>query len=341
MPNDQPLNQELFDRPFEFDFFQAVRLLEKMFPELAAVGRDELPAREVVRFRSRATLDFPASEIYELRESFDERDARKLEMFVNFIGALGVNGVLPSNYTELVIERARYRDTALWAFLDIFTHRSISLFFRAWEKYRFPIGYERQLGKNQPDDFTESLLDFTGLGTKGLRGRLHLADESLLPYAGLINQKPHSVTALEQILSDYFDVPIAVEQFCGQWLELDDESVTKLGAENSELGRSVVIGARIYDNQSKFRVRIGALDFKKFQAFLPNGTAFPAFVSVVRFFAGDEMDFDLQLVLQAKQVPSCILTTRAARRLRLGWSTWLKSKPFERDDEQVVLEIEN
>lgn len=339
--NDKPLNQELFDDPHGFDFFQAVRLLEKMFPELAAVGRDELPSREVVRFRSRATLEFPASEIHELRESFDENDARKLEMFVSFIGALGVNGVLPTHYTEIIIERARYRDTALWAFLDIFTHRSISLFFRAWEKYRFPIGYDRRINKDEADEFTEFLLDFVGLGTKGLRGKLNLPDESLLPYAGLISQKPHSVAALEQILGDYFAVPIKVEQFFGQWFSLDDESVTKLGAVNSVLGKSVVIGSRIFDNQSKFRVRVGAVDFKRFQAFLPNGTAYPAFCSLIKFYVGDEFDFDLQIILQAKQVPSCILTTRAVRRPRLGWSSWLKTKPFKEDDEQTVLQMDN
>lgn len=345
--NEKPLNQDFFDAPYSFKFFQAVRLLERMYPERASVGRDHLPTAEVVRFRSRPTLEFPASEIHEISETEDE-DVRKIEMFVNFMGMIGAVGVLPSHYTELVVERVRYRDKTLWEFLDIFTHRSVSLFFRAWEKYRFPIGYERvgttgnQRGaESQSDDFTDFLFDFIGLGTRGLRGKMNLPDESLLPYAGLISNKPVSVIALEQTLHDYFAVPVKVEQFFGQWLNLDEESITRLGRINSRLGTSAVVGTRIFDVQSKFRVRIGAVGLEKFKAFLPDGAAHQAVCSVVRFLAGQEFDFDLQLVLIAKEVPSCILTTRAKRRPQLGWSSYLKTQKFERDDEQVVLQINN
>ncbi|MEP6923199.1 MAG: type VI secretion system baseplate subunit TssG [Pyrinomonadaceae bacterium] len=347
--NEKPLNQEFFDAPYEFRFFQAVRLLERMYPERSSVGRDNLPGTEVVRFRSLPTLRFPASEVYELRETSDDfTDLRKVEMFVNFMGMVGAVGVLPSHYTELVVERVRYRDETLWDFLDIFTHRAISLFFRAWEKYRFPIGYERvgragnQRGaENQSDDFTDFLFDFIGLGTRGLRGKLGLPDESLLPYAGLISNKPVSVTAIEQTVHDYFAIPVKVEQFFGQWLALDQESITQLGAVNSRLSVNAVVGTRIFDNQSKFRVRIGAVSFEKFRGFLPNGTAYKAICSLIRFLAGEEFDFDLQLILIAKEVPSCILTTRAKRRPQLGWSSYLKTQKFKHDDEQVILQTDN
>ena len=49
---DPPLSEELFDEPYRFDFFQAVRLLERLGPDAAPVGRDGPPAREVVRFRA-------------------------------------------------------------------------------------------------------------------------------------------------------------------------------------------------------------------------------------------------------------------------------------------------
>ena len=45
-------------------------------------------------------------------------------MFINFMGMVGIVGAMPIPYTELVVERARYGDTSLWSFLDIFTHRS-------------------------------------------------------------------------------------------------------------------------------------------------------------------------------------------------------------------------
>lgn len=331
---EKPLNQEIFDEPERFKFFQAVRLLERMFPKRVAIGRDSLPSKEVVRIRSHASLNFPASEIQELRETRDEAaDEQQFEMFVNFMGMIGALGVLPHAYTELVIERARYRDTAVWAFNDIFTHRAVSLFYRAWEKYRFPVSYERG-----DDAFTEYLFDFIGLGTHGLRGQLDLPDESLLAYSGLIANKPRSVASVEQILSDYFGVSVKINQFFGQWLALDAESVTKLGTANNKLGTNTIVGTRVFDVQSKFRVRVGPVGFEQFKTFLPNNTAYAAIVSLIRFLVGEEFDFDFQLILKAREVPSCILTTRAKRRPQLGWSSYLKTKPFKTDDEQVVLQ---
>lgn len=335
--SDKPLNQELFDEPYRFEFFQAIRLLEKIFPERANVGHDALPNQEVVKFRSHPTNTFPASEIYDLKELTDDFTGNEtLEVIVNFMGMVGPMGVLPMQYTELVMDRVRYRDNSLYAFLDIFTHRAVSLFFRAWEKYRFPVSYER--GK---DDFTEFLFDFVGLGTHGMRGRLNVDDESLLPYGGLIGQKPHSVSIVENMLSDYFNVPAKIKQFTGQWLSLDQESITRLGVANSLLGVNAVIGTRVWDDQSKFRIVFGALSFNEFQAFLPNGTAYKAMKSIVRFMVGEELDFDVKLKLKKKEVPSTILTTRAKRRPMLGWTSFLKTKPFKKDDEQVILQMQN
>lgn len=328
------LNHELLDEPYRFEFFQAVRVLERLFPERGAVGRETLPHSEVARFRSRVSLDFPASEIHEIKESIDDlTEEQKVEMFVNFMGMVGPQGVLPTHYTELLIDRARYRDVAMWNFVDIFTHRAVSLFFRAWEKYRFPVQYERG-----SDAFTDYLFDFVGLGTKGVRGRMDLPDESLLPYGGLIAQKPHSANALEQILGDYFGVPARVQQFFGQWLDLEEKDLTRTGVQNHRLGVTTIVGTRIWEQQSKFRVRLGALSFNEFQALLPNGSAHKPLKSVVNFMVGLEFDFDVQLVLKAGEVPSCILTTRAKRRPMLGWSSFLKTKPFEQDDEQVILQ---
>lgn len=325
------LSQKLYEEPYSFEFFQAVRLLHKLYPEKATVGTSPRPDDEVARFRSRIGLDFPSSEIQEINE-IDEDGRIRVEMIVNFMGVAGVSGVLPTHYTELMLDRIRHRDTAMWEFLDIFTHRSVSLFYRAWQKYRFPVGYE-----NGKSDFTAFLFDIVGLGTNGLRGRSSIDDEALLPYAGQIAQKPHNANALENIVSDQFGVTAKVQQFCGQWLELSTDDVTRLGSNNSVLGQSAIVGSKVWSQQSKFRLRIGPLTLAKFQAFLPSGSAHRSLQSIVKFFAGLEFDHDVQLVLDAKQVPAAILTTKAQRKPMLGWTTFLKSRPFTADDSQVVL----
>ncbi len=335
MPINKPLDELLFEEPFRFDFFQAVRLLQRIDPERKAVTETPRPSEEVIRFRTNPSLRFPASEIHKIESETDEDSGEvRREMTVNFMGMVGITGVLPIHYSELVGQRARYGDRTLHTFLDIFSHRMVSFFFKAWEKYRFPIQYERG-----DDEFTGYLFDWIGIGTKGLRDRMGIEEERLLPYGGLIQQNPVSAVALEQILSDYFELPAKLHEFFGQWLELDEESVTRLGQRNSLLGSEAIIGARVWDQQSKFRLHLGPMTFKAFRSLLPNGDAHGPMSSMVRFIAGLEMDFDVELKLLAKEVPGCVLTTRALRRPMLGWTSWLKSKPFEEDDDQVVLQI--
>ncbi len=325
--------EELFEEPYRFEFFQAVRLLERAFPEKKPVGGPALPHEEVVRFRSRIAMDFPPSELHEIVETTDEKTGdERIEVIVNFMGMAGVSGVLPTHYTELVLDRVRHRDTAMWAFLDIFTHRAVSMFHRAWAKYRFPVGYERG-----NDAFTSYLFDFAGLGTDGLRGQSNIDDEGLLPYVGLIAQKPHSANTVENIISDFFGVRAKAVQFFGQWLPLGPDDVTLLGKQNTVLGSNSIIGSNVWDQQSKFRIRLGPLNFTQFQAFLPNGSARKAFLSIVKLIAGIEFDHDVQLRLLGKQVPSTILTTRAARKPMLGWTSFLKTQPVQGVDEQLAL----
>jgi type VI secretion system protein ImpH len=334
---DPAVTQRLFDEPYRFDFFQAVRLLERIDPERSPVGRDSDPRRDAARFRTRASLNFPPSQIYQIRNN-GVADETPPEVMVAFMGLTGPLGILPQHFTELVAERARYGDTALWEFFDIFNHRMISLFYRVWEKHRLSASYDR---RNVDGNITDYLFDIIGMGTKGLQGRLSVPDRAMLLYGGLIAQRPHSAGIVAAILGNYFNVPAHVEQFAGQWLELEDEDRSRLGTANNQLGVNTIAGQRIWDNQSKFRAKFGPLTFEKFKAFLPVGSAFQPAGELVRFLAGMEFDFDIQLVLKADQVPDCVLATHAEARPMLGWTTWLKTSAFTKDDSQVVLAINN
>lgn len=329
----------LFEEGYRFDFFQAVRVLERLYPHRAAVGRGARPGDEVARFRTHASLAFPASAIHEMKEAADP--GRPVEMTVAFMGLTGPLGVLPRHYTEMLLERARLKDSTLGDFLTLFDHRLISLFYRAWEKYRVPIGYEHARSRGESLDAASTyVFDLIGMGTTGLRGRFQaLADESLLYYAGLLGQRPHGATGLQGILQDYFGVPVQVVQFKGRWLTLSEESRSRLGRGEeggSTIGRAV-LGGRVWDQQAGFRLRIGPLGFAAFHDFLPSGTAFAPLVELARFFAGQELDFDVQLLLKAADVPRCRLGDTGARSPRLGWSTWLKTAEFTDDADDTML----
>ncbi|MCK6556301.1 type VI secretion system baseplate subunit TssG [Candidatus Binatia bacterium] len=334
---DSPLDRLLFDEGFRFEFFEAVRLLRRLYPERAAVGHDGPPRRETVRFRSRPALGFAGAAIQEL--SRDDAAHGRAEMTVNFMGLTGPVGVLPRHYTETVMRRRRARDPVLHEFLDIWTHRFVSLFYRAWEKYRFAIRYERGVVEGKTSDrFAWLLFDLFGMGTDGLLGRLLVDDRVLLYYSGLLAQRRRTASALAGILQDHFAVPAGVEQCIGQWLPIPPRSRTRLGRRgaNHQLGASAVLGHRTWDQQAAFRVRLGPFDLRDYNRFLPTGEAFRPLVQMTRYFAGQEHDFDVRLVLRAAEVPRCALGAKGDAGPRLGWSAWLKQVPFVRDADDAT-----
>ena len=333
-PDPTEMWEALEQQPFSFNFFQAVRLLERLMPERERVGLFVQPSREIVHFGAHPSITFPPSQLYSLTRQRGE----PARMTVNFMGLFGPLGVLPQYYTELVMHRVRSKDYALRDFLDIFNHRLISLFFQAWQKYRFTVAYER----GERDRFSHHLLDLIGLGTEGLQDRQSVSDDSLIFYAGLLAQWPRSASALRQVLADYFEVPVEIEQFAGGWFKLDRETQCcfEEGITDSEqLGVGAVVGDEIWDQQSSVRVVLGPLTLTQYLDFLPNGTAFEPLHGLLGFFAGAEFDFEVQLILKREEVPLCELGAETGPAPQLGWVTWMKSKPFVRDPGDTVLSI--
>ncbi len=317
-----------------FEFFQAVRLLGLLSPDRQPVGGFSNPSQESVRFGANPDYTFPSSQISEL----DWPDDGPPRMRVNFMGLTGPNGLLPLYYSGLVRERIRAHDTSLRDFFDIFNHRAISLFYQAWEKYRFTIAYERGEG----DRFSHHLLDLLGLGTPGLQRRLPLPDDGLLFYAGLLSPHARSATALNQLLMDYFDVPVEIEQFVGAWHTLDEETqcrFTGSGGYSEQLGFGAVVGDEVWDQQSGVRIRMGPLTLEQYRNFLPNGSAYEPLRAITRLFAGDELDFELQLVLKKEEAPLCTLGQEGSAAPQLGWLTWASSAALTEDPEGANLRL--
>ena len=344
------LIDQLLSEPYRFDFFQAVRLLEHAARESGdtahkAVGSDYEPGQEVVRFRAMPSLTFPSGSIAEVER--DEEESRPIEMTVSFMGLTGPAGVLPTHYTSALIERAhaRYKDRSMLEFFDLFNHRTISLFYRAWEKYRFPYAYERNhlLEHNDEGDlFTFCLYSLCGLGADGLRNRQSFNDELILFYGGHFAHRPRSAIGLKQLLNDHLNCDVDIIEFCGQWLYLDEDNQSMMPSRrhpdgrNLSLGESTVVGSRVWDVQSRFRLRLGPLTRDEFDRFIPGSPDLTRVSELVRLYVGPEFDFDIQLVLRKEDVPSVSLGGGS----RLGWDTWMQSDEPESDVDDAVFRVE-
>ena len=331
--NSNRLRAAIEENPGGFSFFQAVRLLEALLPDRSPVGGPGSPQDEAVRFSAHPSLAFPPSEIDEL----ELPEGGPARMSVNFMGLVGPQGVLPLDYTVLVAQRAKARDTAMRDFLDIFQHRLLSLFYRAWLKHRFLAQRER----GERDTVTAHLLDVAGLGLEGQQTIDGPDVEALAGYGGLMAAQPRRAQGLEQLLSDYFGVEAEVEQFVGDWYPLRLQDQCEIGddqAMSSRLGLGALPGDEVWDPQARVRVRLGPLDRARFDAFLPGGGAHATLRKLLLYFSHGEHEFEVQLVLDEDDVPGLVLGSEEDE--RLGWTTWLRTRRPDRPADQTIFRID-
>jgi type VI secretion system protein ImpH len=336
-----------------FRFFQAVRVLA--LSAAKAGSKAAIPA--TLRFGSPLSLAFQASEIaaVEARSAKarapreDETAAQSavtppattqndvLEMTVGFMGMTGPAGVLPVAYTELLIDRRnQFRDSTGHQFLDLFTHRAVSLFYQAWRKHRFYLPYEA----GNADGFSRNLLDIVGVGLSNLQQRLEatgggIPDRFLTHYAGLLSQKPVSAANIAALVRGYFAVDAELEQFVGQWMHLPPHEQSALDGRPCCLGQNTFVGERLWDRQTKVRIKLGPLSRAQFSQFMPGQPGLAALRELIQFCVGFTLDCDVALILKREEIPAPVLEDTPTAPPRLGYNLWLNSLPVSQDADDV------
>lgn len=361
--------EKLYLQSEAFDFFQGVRLVERdmllknkfslsTVPSFASdlsscfIGSDALPCNESIRFTVFPANSFPVSSVTDVKVLEKDRtgNSRKKttfsEMQVSFMGLTGANGVLPQHYTELLLQRMYLNDYTLKDFFDLFNHRIISLFYKAWEKNKFYIGYEKAKAESRKkeDRFSSILSSLWGAGLPSLKERLEVSDEALSYYTGTLSRQINSSKALEGMLGDYLNLPVIVEQFQTKREKLQKNECSFLGGGKStgenynQLGVNFILGDCVCDINSKFRVKIGPLDYGKFKSLLPKESKLKALCQIIRLYVGLEFEFDIQLILAKEKVPKCQLgVNKESQANQLGLTTWLKTREFSNNSNDVVL----
>lgn len=322
-----------------FDFVQAMRLLMRLYPERAAVGGWDDPAREVVRLTVPPSLAFPPSEISKLElpgvttdAGGTQRVSEPARVAVRFFGLTGPQGVLPHVYTEHAATRARAKDTAFRDFLDLFHHRALSLFYRAWERSRTTVSAER----GAEDRVRAHLLDFAGVGSARVQQNSVIDLDTIAYYSGLFALRSRPAIGLAQLVGDAFGVPATVEQFVGQWQSLRHGGQLSIGSDDDDgqLGFGVV-GDAVFDPMARVRVRLGPMSYAQFQSFLPGGRSYDRLRDLARLYTDEQVGVEAQLVLARDDIPPSTLGAPDAP--TLGFGTWLRAKPPSHDADDVRL----
>jgi type VI secretion system protein ImpH len=322
-PDDRVTNRlagaELFEalgeRPFEHDFFQLMRRLECAFEDAPRIGTALRPADEPIRLGQDPSLAFAPASLAALRPG---RKGGPPWLLVNFLGLLGPNGPLPLHLTDFARERLLHAgDPTFPRFLDIFHHRFLAMFYRAWSQAQPTV----RLDRPTDDGFARYVGSFVGIGTGEFRSRDALNDHAKYFYSGWLSRNARNRDGLVALLRGFFDVSVRVDEFVGHWLRLPRSERTRVGRDDqsSVLGRGAVIGKRVWDLQHKFRIELGPLNLRQYEQFLPGGRALGELVTWVRTYLGFELEWDLLLALRAHEVPRARLGVYG----QLGWTTWL------------------
>jgi type VI secretion system protein ImpH len=312
-----------------FDFFQVLRRLECAHRDKPKLGHAVRLAEEPIRLGQEPSLSFPPGSLSGLRPG---KNGGPPTLEVSFLGLTGPNGPLPTHLTEYARDRLRNAGDATFArFLDIFNHRMLLLFYRAWADTQPTVSSDRP----ESDRYHHYVGALAGLGLQGLRNRDRFPDRAKLYFAGRMGSLPRHPEGLRAMISEHFGMPASIEEFVGTWLDLPESERWYPGgkaADGKRLGITTIVGTRTWQRQTKFRVVLGPLNRGQFRSMLPEGRALRRLNDLVQNYVGDELDWDLRLVLDER--------TDEPMRLggtRLGWDAWLGTIPDKRDRQDLLL----
>lgn len=272
-------------------------------------------------------MAFPPSTI----RSFTRPSANKPGILINrFFGLFGTHGPLPLHLTEYARDRQRnHRDHTLVDFTNIFTHRMLSLLYRAWSSAEPAPSFDRP----DHDPFEGKIAAIAGHYGKQLDDRDAMPDLSKRYFAGYLTSGPRHADGLVSIVSAFFSAPVKLKNYIGTWLQLDPGDRWALGAMTG-LGQTTSIGEKVWSRASKFRLQIGPLPIEEYERILPGSASLKRLEAIVLNYVGDVYEWDVNLVLKAEDVPKSIL----GKTTRLGHTSWIGERKSDKDADDLYLD---
>ncbi|MFV0492507.1 MAG: type VI secretion system baseplate subunit TssG [Pseudorhodobacter sp.] len=325
---------QLLERPDTYHIFLALRILEAQFPDAPRLGESQRPREEAYRLEQEAELAFPPSTIASMKPPESGRPGRLVN---RFFGLFGPHGPLPLHITEYVRDRYRnHRDPTILSFANMLTHRLFGLFYRAWAVAHpapsFDRSAEARPGRRAADPFAEKVAAISGHMGRAMAHRDAMPDLAKRHFAGHLTSGPRHADGLVSIISAFVRSPVRLQQFVGQWLELEPDDRWQLGRPVG-LGAGTSIGTRVWSRAAKFRLQIGPMGLRDFQRMMPGSPSLHRLEDIVRNYVGDTLDWDINLVLAKEEVPKAILGSTTS----LGHTSWIGTHAADKDADDLYL----
>ena len=318
----------LANEPWQFHFYQALRHIECLYADKPRLGHAQRLRDEPIRLGQEPSLAFAAS----MLASFEwGREGRPPRLDQYAIGVFGPNGPLPLHLTEYTRDRERnVGDHTFRRFVDLFHHRMLELFYRAWADAQPVVQYDR------PDDdrFAFHLACLIGDAAEATQGADGVPHHARLHWAGLFASPTRHAEGLERILGGYFRMPVELRTNHGHWLEIPASRLSRLGGFECGLGTGATLGERVWDASGHFRIVFGPVRRADFERLLPGSPSLARLTGLVRAWIGESLSWDVNVILEREEVPG----TRLGLEGRLGWTSWTLGGAALEDARDYVIE---
>ncbi|MBJ7554749.1 type VI secretion system baseplate subunit TssG [Marinomonas spartinae] len=272
----------------QLDFYKAIYLIEKQLDKgqmaYRKVGYDCDPKNELVRFSSTQKFGFPGTSISRIEPVGDPNGFERVNVDISFMGLTGSSGVMPQFYSELVLLRMKYKDTAMRDFYDMFNHRLISLYYRSWKKYKHSLNLSNNV--SHQDAHTKILSLLSGGNSN-----------HNLFFSGLFFRKIKNVSDLKNILTSYLRCEVKIEQLVGKWQHLKPSEQTRLASQTlfegqyARLGVNAFIGSRMWDISTLINIHIFPHNSHQLKNLFPNGESYKFACKIIRDYVGNSVQF--------------------------------------------------
>lgn len=307
------IEQDLLENGDSYDFYQAVKLLNKLV--------QSKPRRQgstpLLRIQPELELHYPQSDV--ARIGHDE-DTGNYQLIARFFGLYGVSSPLPGFYTEELLDDEWDELRGRKAYFDVIHNHMYPLLYQAWLKYKFA----HNVVEFEDPGYEEIIFSLIGLSDAyrkqpGQYGHL-------LKYAGLLSQRSKSLAGLKTMLSDYLgDIGIDIKPCVRRRVPIVRQQRCLLGQQHTTVGGDACIGKEVADRGGKFNVELGPLNAQQFSQMTIRGDTIDWINNLLKLYLVQPLAYSITLLLEpGAEQPASLGDAEGSV---LGRNCWLISEP--------------
>ncbi|WP_333602434.1 type VI secretion system baseplate subunit TssG [Atlantibacter hermannii] len=292
------------------NFYRFCQLLEQENPDAPKLGTTSHPGDDPVRFRPWPGMGFPVSTLRAV-ESKEDHPELPPTVRTTFLGMYGVDSPLPTAYLDDIAQH-REGHEAVASFLDIFSHRLITQYYRIWRKYAYPATFEA-CGR---DSISQCLLGLVGLGIPGTVEQVATPVSRFLALLGTMRLPTRNAEGIRALVSLLAPNTLAIIT------EPDPVKIHIVHRSGLNAGKRVclsqraTLGKTAKEACSRVLMTLETSDPNEAEGWLPGGFLHTDLLVLMRVYLGYRSDARLRLTVPVRLLPEPRLGK--GRRIQLG-----------------------